>query len=158
MSKSLVKRDTGTVGWVITMTCSHAAFLVSQLNQLVDLDDQARKLVKKSVDRALRFAAVGMWINRMNLTTLYIVAYSDSLLARNFDLSLQISGLIFLRKLRGNATLTQYWSRKCQRVTPSSLAREIITFITVFNSAFMLRNAVLGILCRRKALFAFTDS
>eukprot|EP00173_Palmaria_palmata_P005180 Plantae.Rhodophyta-Palmaria_palmata.ctg8631.p2 GENE.Plantae.Rhodophyta-Palmaria_palmata.ctg8631~~Plantae.Rhodophyta-Palmaria_palmata.ctg8631.p2 ORF type:complete len:164 (+),score=4.93 Plantae.Rhodophyta-Palmaria_palmata.ctg8631:229-720(+) len=56
-----------------------------------------------------------------------------------------------------NAALTQYRSRKCQRVTTSSLSGETVALTTVFESAYMLRNAVSEVLGRRVSLFAFTD-
>ena len=49
-----------------------------------------------------------MRINRMDLSTLYIAAYSDASLANNQDLSSQISGVIVLRDHSGNASLAHY--------------------------------------------------
>lgn len=42
--------------------------------------------MNKSVERALKFASVGMHVKRMYLLTMYIAAYSDALLANNADL------------------------------------------------------------------------
>lgn len=72
-----------------------------------ELDDQARKLVNKSIDRALRNGAVGMRVNMMDLGILYIADYSDASLANNFDLPSQISGLIVFQDFLGNAALSQ---------------------------------------------------
>lgn len=73
------------------------------------------------------------------------------------DLSSQIFGLVVFRNLIGNAALYQYWSRKCQRVTPSALAGEEIALTTVFDSAFMLRHAGYKTLGRRIPILALTD-
>lgn len=67
MDKIIFKRAAGTIGWVVTMTCPHASFLVSQLNQLTMLDAAALKLVNRSVDCTLNFGAVGMRMNHKNL-------------------------------------------------------------------------------------------
>lgn len=115
------------------MTCSHASFLVSQLNQLTAFDDQALKLVNKGIDRALRYGAVGMRINKMSLTTLYIVSHSDASLDNNVDSSSQISGLVVFQNLLENVAPCQYWSRIFQRVTPSTLTGEEISLINVID-------------------------
>lgn len=86
MDKTFVKRAAGAFGWVATMTCPHASFLVFQLNQLIVFDAATLKLVNMSVDRTLKFVAVGMRIKPMDLSTLYIAVNSDASLANNADL------------------------------------------------------------------------
>ena len=103
-----MKRAAGTTGWVATMTCPHVSFLVSQLNQLTTFEESVLKLVNRSGERALKLASVGMRINRMDPSTLYIAAYSVASLANNQDLSSQISGVIVLRDHSGNASLAHY--------------------------------------------------
>eukprot|EP00173_Palmaria_palmata_P003376 Plantae.Rhodophyta-Palmaria_palmata.ctg3529.p1 GENE.Plantae.Rhodophyta-Palmaria_palmata.ctg3529~~Plantae.Rhodophyta-Palmaria_palmata.ctg3529.p1 ORF type:complete len:177 (+),score=14.17 Plantae.Rhodophyta-Palmaria_palmata.ctg3529:593-1123(+) len=161
MDKTAVKPAAGTMGWVATMTCLQVFFLVSQLKQLTAFDDAALKIVNKSVGRALNFASVGMRVNSIYLRTFSIAAYSDASLANNADLSSQISGFIVFRDNLGNVALAHYWSRKCQRATPSTLFGEAIALNTAFDSALMLRNAVSEILGRRvfySSLLAATRS
>lgn len=50
MTKMVVKKSSGTVGWLATIACHHAAFLVSQLNQVTFFDDEARNLANRSVE------------------------------------------------------------------------------------------------------------
>lgn len=57
---TLVKNAAGTVGWLSTMTCPNASFMVSQLHKLTEFYERARKIVDKSIDRALKYAAVGI--------------------------------------------------------------------------------------------------
>lgn len=158
MTKNMVKKAAGTVGWVVIMTCPHASFLVSQLNQFTTFDEQDRKLVNKSIDRPLRYGAGVTHGNNMELSTPYIASYSDASLANIVDLSSKISGLVVFRDFLGNAALSQHWSRKCQRVTQSTLSGEAIALTTVFESAFILRNAVSEIFGLRVPLFVFADS
>lgn len=121
-------------------------------------DSQALNLVNKSFYRPLRYVTVRMRINKMDSNTLYIATYAEASLANNTDLSSQISGLVVFCDLLGEAAFTQYWSRKGQRVTLSTLADKEIAFTTVFDSVFMLRHAASEILGQRVPLFALTDS
>lgn len=51
-----------------------------------------------TVGRALKFASVGMCVNRMDLRTFYIAFDSDTTLVNNVDLFSQISGVITFRE------------------------------------------------------------
>nr|AHF58602.1 polyprotein [Chondrus crispus] len=87
-----------------------------------------------------------------------IIAFSDAALGNNRDLSSQIGYVIILRDRYGAANILEYSSKKCRRVTHSSLAGEIMGFSFAFDAAFIIKHDLEEITTRTFPLKMMTDS
>lgn len=100
----------------------------------------------------------GIKIPKLDLDTTSLVVFSDAGLAGNFDLSSQIGFVIALVDGNGKANLLDYSSRKCRRITHSSLAGEIMALTAGFDAAFAIRHDLERITNRTFPLQVMTDS
>ena len=116
------------------------------------------KAANQVIKYVLNNAEKGIAIPKLDMNTLSIEVYTDASLANNSDLSSQLGYVIALRHVNGNCNIVDYSSRKCRRVTHSSLAGEILAFTAGFDAAFILKHDLHHILGKRIQLIMKTDS
>ena len=86
--------------------------------------------------------APGLTFVQLDVTTLRIVAFTDSSFANNKDLSSQIGYVIVLADAQNNANIIHWQSVKCRRVTRSVLASELYALSLGFDVAATIKSTL----------------
>ena len=84
----------------------------------------------------------GLIFVKLDVTSLRIVAFTDSSFANNKDLSSQIGYVIALADAQNNANIIHWQSIKCRRVTRSVLASELYALSLGFDVAATIKSTL----------------
>ncbi len=84
----------------------------------------------------------GLTFVKLDVTSLRIVAFTDSSFANNKDLSSQIGYIIALADAQDNANIVHWQSIKCRRVTRSVLASELYALSLGFDVAATIKSTL----------------
>eukprot|EP00171_Calliarthron_tuberculosum_P010209 IDg10209t1 len=125
----------------------------------------AHKACFKSVIKQLNsgvkdafYNQVSLVIPKLDIATIHVVGYSDSLYANNFDFSTQIGHICFFCNDSGKSTLIYFKSYKSKRVVQSAMARVVIAFRDQFDIAATLYKELSVVLARKIAVQLLKDS
>lgn len=86
--------------------------------------------------------ATGLTFVKLDVTTLRIVAFTNSSFANNKNLSSQIGYVIALADAQNNANIIHWQSIKCRRVTRSVLASELYALSLGFDVAATIKSTL----------------
>ena len=100
----------------------------------------------------------GIVFTPFDLSSLYMDGYADSSFAKDYDLSSQHGSFIVLKDKYGDATIIQYGSWKCHRVTRSILGAEIYAFNHTVDFVLALSSDSSKILSRKIRNVIYTNS
>lgn len=158
MDRTTAKKISGTLAWLASQTTPQIAFDVSRLNQMTTFDEESTKIANKAISKAKQKGLIGIRFPKLDLESAYVAGYADASLGNNSDYSSQIGGYVCVRDKHGNSCPASWFCRKGQRKTGSTLASEILGFVTLFDYAFMVRHTISKMTGKRVPLFLFTDS
>ena len=85
---------------------------------------------------------------QLNLSTLKLIAFTDTSFANNQDLSSQIGYVICLIDASGRVNIIHWSSIKCKRVIRSILASELYALAHGFDAAAVIKSTIEKILAR----------
>lgn len=120
--------------------------------------EKSVKMVNKVIPHTMKDTKVGIEVPQLDIKSTSIVIFTDAAQANNDDLSSQIGYIVALQDKHGSANILEYSSRKCRRVTHSSLAGEIMAFSTGFDTGFSIKHDLETMTRRRFPLYMLTDS
>lgn len=144
----------------LTNTRPDISFAVAKLAQVTEgtFTSDSVKSANKIISHVRKIAELGIEIPPLDRSTASIVVLTDAALANNDDLSSQIGYVLAIRDANGNANLVEYSSRKCRRVTHSSLAGEIMAFSAGSDAGIILKHDLQLIMKQLIPLYMMTDS
>jgi hypothetical protein len=144
--------------YVASMCQPEASCALSQSAQVKEPTEQDAKTLNKTLQWQSDNPTRGLKFVPLDLETPSIKVFTDSSFANNRDLSSQIGYLIVLADAQGRANIVHYASIKCQRVTRSVLASELIAAVHGFDMGAAIKGAISAILNREVPLVLCTDS
>lgn len=116
------------------------------------------KAANKFIAHVLKSKELGIEVPQLDLESVVLEVYTDAALANNEDFSSQIGYVVVLKDRFGKANILEYTSKKCRRVTHSSLAGEIMAFSAGFDAAFILKHDLEAVTRKRIPLYMMMDS
>lgn len=105
-------------------------------------------MVNQLVRQVQKSIKLGICIPRLYLESVGTTVYIEASLANNPDLSSQIGRMNALTEKYGNGILLEFSSKKCRRITHSSLADEVMVFAAGFDTAFIIQHHLEDIIKR----------
>lgn len=107
--------------------------------------------LQSSLDTGLTFVRRDIQSNKVFLS-------KDASLANTQGLKIQLVFLLRMVDININENIVHYGSTRCHQVTRSVLARELHTFVTVFDTTYVVGQVLGEILGRRMEIEAYVDS
>ena len=148
----------GKLSYAASSTRPDISFATATLSQVTEsmFNEKHFNLLNKTVKKLNTLN--GIIFKPLDLSSLYIAGYADASFANNHDLSSQLGSVIILKDKYDNATIIQYGSWKCHRVTRSVLGAEIYAFSHTMDFVLALSNDLSKILSRKVRNVVYTDS
>ncbi len=126
--------------YIATVSQPHAAFALSYAAQVTEPTYEDAQYLNRCLSWQLE--GRGLTFVKLDMTTLRIVAFTDSSFANNKDLSSQIGYVIVLADAQNNANIVHWQSIKCRRVTRSVLASELYALSLRFDVAATIKSTL----------------
>lgn len=123
-----------------------------------DYGEDGRKEANSVIRYVLRTPDLGLVHPRLDTESSEIMVFTDATLANNSDSSSQIGFVIILRDKFGACNMLAYSSKKCRRVTHSSLTGELMAFTAGFDAAYVMKHDFEDMKRYRFPLKMMTDS
>ena len=148
----------GKLSYAASLTRPDISFATAALSQVTEpiFNDKHFNLLNKTVKKLNTLN--GIIFKPLDLSSLYIAGYADASFANNYDISAQLGSVIVLKDKYDNATIIQYGSWKCRRVTRSVFGAEIYAFSQTMDFVLALSNDLSKILSRKIRNVVYTDS
>jgi Reverse transcriptase (RNA-dependent DNA polymerase) len=115
-------------------------------------------MLNAAISRVVKTPDAGIRQQKLDISSLRLVAYSDSSFANNGDLTSQLGYMVCLVDKYKRCNIIHYSSYKSKRVTRSVLGGEIHAFADAFDCAFTLKHDLEGLLCQKVPVTILTDS
>lgn len=134
-----------------------AVALLSQVTEktfspeIFELGNMVIRRLKKTPNLGLHFP-------KLNLGTLFLLAYSDASINSKPDTQCQLGFILFPMDDTNHGSIIQFSSHKARRVTRSSFAGETIALADAFDNVFLLQHDLQRILGKPVPILVMTDS
>lgn len=144
----------------LTHTRPDIACAVNKASQVTEenISEDDIKKINKVVKTAKKYSMRGLTQQKLDISTLRVVVYSDAAFATNSDHTSQLGYVVLLCDGNNNCNILHFSSSKSKRVARSVLGSEIYAFADGFDFAYSLRNDIQNVTGKNLPLHMLTDS